>query len=82
MGVVLRARARSPRVLNASSRPGSLDCVPTWGLERAPVRQVADGVVCLDFTWDAVPPLVDLRRVVVPAARRGGLTPGQYVRKR
>jgi hypothetical protein len=55
---------------------------PTWGLERAPSRKVSGGVVHLDFSWDAVPPLVDLRGIVVPAARRGGPPPGHYVRKR
>jgi hypothetical protein len=55
---------------------------PTWGLERAPARQLADGSVWLDFAWAAVPALVDLQGVVVPAARRGGPLPGQYVRKR
>ena len=55
---------------------------PTWGLERAPTRQDAEGVVRLDFAWEAVPRLVDLQGVVVPAARRGGPVPGHYVRKR
>jgi hypothetical protein len=55
---------------------------PTWGLERAPARQHGEGVVRLDFAWEAIPSLVDLHGVVVPAARRGGRMPGQYVRKR
>jgi hypothetical protein len=55
---------------------------PAWGLERAPSRKASGGVVHLDFSWDAVPPLVDLRGIVVPAARRGGPPPGHYVRKR
>lgn len=53
---------------------------PTWGLARAPVRRV-DGVSYLDFSWEAVPPLVDLRGVVLPVARVGQPNPGQYVRK-
>jgi hypothetical protein len=54
---------------------------PTWGLERAPARPIAGGAVRLDFSWEAVPPLVDLHGVVVPTARRGGPVPGRYVRK-
>ena len=42
-----------------------------WGLRDAPARQLDDGAVWLDFSWDAVPPLVDLRRLVLPAARAG-----------
>lgn len=38
-----------------------------WGLGEAPSRQRPDGVEFLDFDWRAVPPLVDLRRVVLPA---------------
>jgi hypothetical protein len=55
---------------------------PTWGLGEAPERKIAEGLVHLDFSWDAVPPLVDLRRIVLPVARRGGPVPGHYVRKR
>jgi hypothetical protein len=55
---------------------------PGWGLAQAPVRPTAAGATYLDFSWDAVPPLVDLRAVVVPTARRGGPPPGRYVRKR
>ena len=40
-----------------------------------------DRVSFLDFSWDAVPPLVDLRGVVLPVARVGQPNPGQYVRK-
>jgi hypothetical protein len=54
---------------------------PTWGLALAPERQLATGARRLDFAWDAVPPLVDLRGVVLPVARRGGPFPGHY-RKR
>lgn len=55
---------------------------PTWGLALAPERSLGDRVVRLDFSWEAVPPLVDLRSIVVPAARQGLPVPGHYVRKR
>jgi hypothetical protein len=42
-----------------------------WGLGRAPERTLRPGVTKLDFAWDAAPPLVALRRVVLPAARVG-----------
>jgi hypothetical protein len=42
-----------------------------WGLRDAPERRVDDRTVWLDFSWAAVPPLVDLRRLVLPAARAG-----------
>lgn len=54
---------------------------PTWGLAHAPARQIADRCWYLEFSWASVPPLVDLRRVVLPVARVGGPTPGRY-RKR
>jgi hypothetical protein len=38
-----------------------------WGLAAAPSRLRSDGVTFLDFDWGAVPPLVDLRRVALPA---------------
>jgi len=37
-----------------------------WGLGAAPARQRSDGVTFLDFDWRAVPPLVELRRLVLP----------------
>jgi hypothetical protein len=43
----------------------------SWGLRDAPQREIAPGVTSIDFSWDAVPPLVDLRRLVLPAARLG-----------
>jgi hypothetical protein len=52
---------------------------PSWGLALAPVRRVSDSLCRLDFSWSAVPPLVDLRGVVLPAARLGGPAPGRYV---
>lgn len=55
---------------------------PTWGLANAPVRSIADQCFYVDFSWEAVPPLVDLRGILLPAARAGLPAPGQYVRKR
>ena len=54
---------------------------PTWGLAEAPARSLGRQCWFLEFTWAAVPPLVDLKRVVLPVARRGGSAPGLY-RKR
>jgi hypothetical protein len=54
---------------------------PTWGLASAPVHDDR-GATYLDFSWRAVPPLVDLRRIVLPAARLGAATPGRYARKK
>jgi hypothetical protein len=42
-----------------------------WGFDAAPARQIRPGMWELDFTWSAVPPLIDLRRVLLPAARVG-----------
>ena len=53
---------------------------PEWGLAAAPVTPSA-GYTYLEFDWSAVPPLVDLRGVVLPVARRGHPTPGRYIRK-
>ena len=50
-----------------------------WGLRDAPSRLGSDGCTTIDFSWEAVPPLVDLRRIVLPVARRGRATPGRYV---
>jgi len=36
-----------------------------WGLRDAPARQIEDGIRRLDFDWRAVPPLVDLHRIVL-----------------
>ena len=55
---------------------------PTWGLSEAPVREIDERVWYLDFSWAAMPPLVDLMRIVLPVARPGGPAPGHYVRKR
>ena len=43
----------------------------SWGLRDAPQRALDEQTTWLDFSWDAVPPLVDLRRLVLPAARVG-----------
>ena len=37
-----------------------------WGLGSAPARTLPDGSLSLDFEWRAVPPIVELRRVVLP----------------
>jgi hypothetical protein len=42
---------------------------PTWGLAEAPERVIGPRRTYLDFSWLAVPPLVDLAGVVRPAAR-------------
>jgi len=41
---------------------------PEWGLGDAPERRLDERVTCLDFDWRAVGPMVQLRRVVSPAA--------------
>jgi hypothetical protein len=40
-----------------------------WGLAAAPQRPVSAGIHYLDFDWEAVPPMLDLRRILLPAAR-------------
>jgi hypothetical protein len=42
---------------------------PTWGLRDAPTCQERPGCWRLEFSFDAVPRLVDLRRIVLPVAR-------------
>jgi hypothetical protein len=54
---------------------------PAWGLADAPIRRESAQRARLEFCWDAVPPLVDLGRVVLPVARLGGPSPGHYVTK-
>ena len=44
-----------------------------WGLADAPERQLGDGSTYLEFDWKAVPPLVELRRVVLPSRQPEGL---------
>ena len=38
-----------------------------WGLADAPARSLTDGTTFLDFDWRAVPPLTELRRIVLPS---------------
>ena len=47
-----------------------------WGLGNAPERRLDDGARFIEFSWDAVPPLVDLRRVVLPTRRVGETAEG------
>lgn len=42
-----------------------------WGLAAAPERDLGEGRTWIDFAWSAVPPLVDLRRIVVAPRRLG-----------
>jgi hypothetical protein len=46
---------------------------PNWGLWGAPRQTVRPGLEYLQFSWDAVPPIVALERVVLPPARVGRL---------
>jgi hypothetical protein len=57
------------------SREVIYDNSDAWGLRDAPERRIDAQTTWLDFSWDAVPPLVDLRRLVLPAARVGQPTP-------
>jgi hypothetical protein len=43
---------------------------PDWGLGFAPERPLDSRTKALDFDWSAIGPMVDLKRVVLPAARR------------
>jgi hypothetical protein len=43
---------------------------PDWGLGSAPERTCDSCTTALDFDWRAIGPMVDLKRVVLPAARR------------
>jgi hypothetical protein len=43
---------------------------PEWGLGNAPERAIDERIIALDFDWEAVGPMVDLKRVVLPSARR------------
>jgi hypothetical protein len=51
------------------SRNVVYDNPETWGLGGAPERDIAGGARYLDFDWNAVPPAVDLRRIVLPMRR-------------
>ena len=41
----------------------------TWGLATAPTRQDGDRTTFVEFDWNAVPKLADLRRVVLPVRK-------------
>ncbi len=43
----------------------------SWGLREAPEVRLDSGVCRLDFDWAAAPPLIDLRRIVLPLAVSG-----------
>ena len=47
----------------------------TCGLGDAPVRPCGQGRFRLEFDWSAVPPLLDLRGVVLPGERMGQTRP-------
>jgi len=53
----------------------------TWGLANAPEVHEGAQKSILRFSWDAMPPLVDLRRIVLPVARAGAPYPGSYVER-
>jgi len=41
----------------------------SWGLGDAPETPLGDGLTRLEFSWSAVPPLVNLRGILLPAQR-------------
>lgn len=41
----------------------------SWGLGDAPETPLGDGLARIEFSWDAVPPLVNLRGILLPAQR-------------
>jgi len=45
---------------------------PDWGLARAPERRLDARTTYLEFDWQAVGPMIELKRLVVPPARRDG----------
>jgi hypothetical protein len=45
---------------------------PEWGLGDAPERRLDGRVTYLDFDWGAVAPMVQLKRIVAPAAPAAG----------
>ena len=55
-----------------ASRTVVYDNPENWGLGHAPERELRGGARYLDFDWKAVPPIADLRRVVLPLRRPGG----------
>ena len=42
-----------------------------WGLRRAAITPLGDYMHFVEFDWAVVPPMVQLRRVVMPVARQG-----------
>ena len=46
---------------------------PRWGLLGAPERQISPTRTLLEFSWDAVPPLVDLAGILAPRRLPGGV---------
>jgi hypothetical protein len=46
-----------------------------WGLAIAPERSISAGVTAIDFDWNAVGPMVDLRRVVHARAGESAMAP-------
>ena len=46
-----------------------------WGLGAAPIRPCGQEMFRLEFDWSAVPPLIDLRGVVLPGDRVGQTRP-------
>jgi hypothetical protein len=48
---------------------------PEWGLAIAPERSISAGVTAIDFDWNAVGPMVDLRRVVHARAGESAMAP-------
>ncbi len=44
---------------------------PDWGLWRAPLQTIRPGLSYLEFAWEAVPPIVSLKNVMLPAAVAG-----------
>lgn len=43
---------------------------PEWGLGRAPERPISASTWYIDFVWEAVGPIVDLSRVILPGKER------------
>ena len=56
----------------------SYDNPEGWGLGDAPERAVGERCWVLEFSEAALPPLVDLRAIVLPIARQSGPRPGRY----
>lgn len=48
---------------------------PEWGLARAPQRSLDANIMAIAFDWDAVVPMVDLRRIVHARAKEALMEP-------